>query len=88
MIIALDYDGTYTKDPALWDQFIHAALVAGHKVVCVTARRDTEENRKDVKMPIPVYFTSLSAKLWYMEKRGVKVDVWIDDEPDVVMHGK
>lgn len=38
MIIALDYDGTYTADPALWDQFILLAIKNNHYVVCCTLR--------------------------------------------------
>ena len=42
MLIALDYDETYTADPVLWDRFIGDANDHGHTVWIVTARRDTE----------------------------------------------
>lgn len=92
MIIALDYDETYTADPELWDHFINQATVLGHSVICVTCRRDTEENRLEVKIPsIPKhnhYFTDLSSKRWYMEKREIHVDIWIDDLPETVKDGR
>lgn len=66
MKIALDYDGTYTADPALWDGFIARAKARGHSVWIVTCRRDTEENREEVKVPgCFVIFTGLAPKDWY-----------------------
>ena len=43
MIIALDYDKTYTADPNLWDAFIKFAVFRGHKVICLTMRYSQEE---------------------------------------------
>lgn len=85
---ALDYDGTYTADPELWDSFISACKIRGHRVVVVTARRRTEENLEIVRGPdAAIYFTELAAKKWYMDKIGVKVDIWIDDDPSVIING-
>lgn len=90
MNIALDYDGTYTADSTLWDRFVADAKERGHKVWIVTCRRDTDENREDIGRPAGclVLFTNLSAKRWALEQRGLRVDVWIDDDPDCVMRGK
>lgn len=89
MTIALDYDGTYTADPELWDRFIAAAIRRGHKVIVVTCRRRTDENREDVKVEgCPVFFTDLGSKLEYVKKLGCPVDVWIDDDPACVLYGK
>lgn len=43
MLIALDYDGTYTADPVFWETFIVSARVHGHTVVCITMRHEHEE---------------------------------------------
>jgi hypothetical protein len=88
--IAIDFDNTYTADEALWNLFVQAAIARGHRVICVTARRDTDENREIVQIPgCMTYFTGLSSKLWYMtEKRGVKVDIWIDDDPRSLVNGR
>ena len=88
MRIAIDFDDTLTADAALWRQFIAIARVFGHEVICVTARRDTEENNEIVSewmrehgIDLPVYFTGLRSKVEYMESLGIKVDIWIDDQP-------
>lgn len=77
MRLSLDYDNTYTLDPAFWDLFCIAAIGAGHEVVCVTMRHPDEP----IEMPCEVIYTSRRAKVPFMEERGVKVDVWIDDAP-------
>ena len=91
---ALDYDGTFTAAPDLWDRFVVMAREAGHSVVCVTARRDTEENREMLRAELdrwieglPLFLTSLSSKKDYMEKIGVRIDIWIDDDPRVITEG-
>jgi len=86
LVFALDFDDTFTADPALWSMWISIAKSRGHQVYCVTARRDTMENRETVSrffrdhgVAIPTVFTNLASKVWTMEKRGIKVNVWIDD---------
>lgn len=73
MRIALDYDNTYTLDPAFWDDFIAAAQQRGHKVQIVSMRYPHENIEAP---PAPVVYTSRKAK------SGVaSADVWIDDSP-------
>jgi hypothetical protein len=85
MVICIDYDGTYTQDPSLWDEFINSAKAAGHRVICATMRyEDTEGN--EVKSSLAhlvekIYFTNRLAKVAWLKERGVKPDVWIDDSP-------
>lgn len=92
LTIAIDYDGTYTAAPEMWSTFIEDAQRRGHRVIMVTCRRDTEENREDCRIPGILwnshYFTNLSSKKWFLDQRGVKVDIWIDDEPETVEKGK
>ena len=89
MTIALDFDGTYDLDPALWDRFIDDAKSRGHKVWIVTCRRDTDENRETVKVGgCLVLFTNLQAKKWTLEQRGLRVDIWIDDQPECIANGR
>ena len=74
MLIALDYDKTYTADSALWDSFISQAHSCGHEVVIVTMRNaDTE---LVVDAPVPVIYTNRKAKQSF-----VIADIWIDDSP-------
>lgn len=88
MLIAIDFDDTLTADPELWRDFISQAISREHRIVCVTARRDTDYNRETVdswmaehEIILYTYFTSLGSKVDYMEKMGLKVDIWIDDNP-------
>lgn len=88
MRIAIDFDETLTADSRLWGEFIQMARRLGHRVVCVTARRDIEDNRETVRewmrthgIQIPVYFTSLRSKVEHMAALGIEVDIWIDDDP-------
>jgi hypothetical protein len=88
MLIAIDFDETLTADAQLWREFVGSATTIGHRVVCVTARRDTEENRETLAewmqshgLEMSVFFTGLGSKVEFMRSRGHKVDIWIDDDP-------
>lgn len=74
MIIALDFDGTYSADPVLWDAFIKLAMERGHSVTCVTKR----EPELATGLFIPTIYTSRHAKLPFMPAGTI----WIDDNPD------
>ena len=89
MKIALDYDGTYTADPALWDAFIASAKSRGHTVIIVSCRYDTPENREETLVPgCSAILCNGSAKRWFCEdRRGCKFDIWIDDLPQTILEG-
>ena len=74
MIIALDYDGTYTRDPAMWNEFIKLAESAGHDVVIVTKRYNSEEIESP---PAPVHYMSRRDKIHCQPSP----DIWIDNNP-------
>ena len=76
MLIALDYDKTYTADPALWNDFVQLAQNRGHTVKIVTMRRPDEAI---VGSPVEVVYTSRKAKA-----AVVSADIWIDDSPNWV----
>jgi hypothetical protein len=73
MLIALDYDKTYTADPALWDDFVQSAQDRGHTVKIVTMR--TPQEAID-NVPVEIVYTSRKAK-----STVVSADIWIDDSP-------
>lgn len=89
MLIAIDFDETLTADARLWKEFIGSAQRLGHRIICVTARRQTAENIEIVEgwiaansLDLPVYFTQLASKVEYMERVwGMRPDIWIDDDP-------
>jgi hypothetical protein len=84
MIIALDYDGTYTADPVLWDAFIRNAHLKGHQVHVVTMRHESEPVRMG-EQPARIHYTDRKAKLPYMAALGLAVQIWIDDRPDFIL---
>lgn len=83
MILAIDYDKTYTLDPLLWDKVIGLFIDSGHTVKCVTMRRpnEGEEVESSIGRLCEVVYTSREAKVPYSDRVGMKVDVWVDDSP-------
>ncbi len=73
MLIALDYDKTYTADPGLWDEFIASCASRGHEVNIVTMRFPSEPIEG---LSIPVIYTSRKAKYG-----AIPAAIWIDDTP-------
>lgn len=80
MKIALDYDGTYTRDPEFWNHVIGFAKSRGHQVYCVTARRPDEV----MQMPCQIIFSSRRAKTTAVREAGLVIDIWIDDNPQFI----
>ena len=84
MNISLDFDGTYTVDPYVWDRFIEVARMAGHTVYCVTMRYPSEGGEVIASLQGKVdhiIFTERKAKIGHMAKLGIPINVWIDDNP-------
>lgn len=85
--IALDYDGTYTAMPGVWDVFIRAARADGHQVEFVTMRY---QNEVETILPCVsekvdnVVYTGRKGKLCHMDSIGRPVDIWIDDCPGFI----
>ena len=87
MLIALDYDDTYTQDPELWQQFISNAHRKEHTVICATMRHEHEHvDMCDVlKDRVRIVFTGRQQKREYLESIGLYPDVWIDDMPEFIV---
>lgn len=91
MLVALDYDNTFTRDPKAWIDFIHLMQREGHTVYCVTMRFGTNpKEANEVQQALGhlvdgVFFTNRKAKRAYMLERGIHVNVWIDDLPDFII---
>lgn len=84
MILSLDYDDTYTRDPILWDIFISNARSRGHTVYVVTMRYEGEGSQVIAALNDKVdkiFFTGRKAKYDFMVEQGIMVNVWIDDMP-------
>lgn len=91
MVISLDFDETYTRDPIAWDQFISLMKSRGHTVYCVTLRSDNPCESTEVAMELngkvdAIFFTNRTAKKEFMAAQGIWIDVWIDDMPIFIEH--
>jgi hypothetical protein len=93
MILSIDYDDTYTRDPLFWNWVAQEAMDRGHTVWCVSARHQThmEEPVQTIGRIIgedKCVGTNGVAKRDYLFKhKGVYADVWVDDMPDTVVTG-
>lgn len=88
MLIALDYDKTYTLDPEFWLKFVRLAEKHGHKVLVATMRTlDEKGDMCDALLEaVPqVVPTHRNAKLPFLQSWGLKPDVWIDDQPHFIL---
>lgn len=88
MNIALDYDDTYTAAPEIFDQVVKLFKAAGHDIRFVTIR-SPECNNRDIfraatELEIPVVFTSAKQKAHVCVDVAFPVDIWIDDQPDLI----
>ena len=82
MNVSPDYDDTYSLDPKSWDKIIDILHKANHKVYCITKRY--EHLADDIKeaLDIPIIFVPKGkSKGLEAYKRGIKIDIWIDDKP-------
>ena len=60
-------------------------------VFCVSGRIGDPEDFatfKEKGPDLPVFFTAGSPKRWYMEQQGLRIDVWIDDDPQSIVGGR
>lgn len=90
MRIAVDYDNTYSSDPAYFDWVMRAAAEYGHEARIVTYRDDRFDRTAaliEVEAKWPVIYTRGVAKGWYCTHfgDGFIPDVWIDDRPISVL---
>ena len=79
MKMALDYDGTYTRDPAFWHSFVVSAVAAKHDVRIVTSRYP---NQEVPNVGVLVLYTCMEPKMNYLASMGWMPDIWIDDHPE------
>ena len=84
MLIAIDYDFTYSEDPDAWDAMIASFRARGHTFVCVTGRHCPPDPVRERQIPMPVICAPDGFKADAARKAGYKVDVWIDDMPGTI----
>lgn len=90
MIIAIDFDQTYTRDRDTWDKVIDILKENGAIVYCVTLRPEWDVGSKEngieriAKKVHDVFMTNGLGKKEYMHAKGYHVDIWIDDMPQTI----
>ena len=88
MTIAIDFDDTFTRDPALWRGFVMMCKNKGHKPIMVTMRYSTQHGGMEDAIELfgaeNVYFTGHFLKKNFMERQNIHVDIWIDDMPETI----
>ena len=93
MTICIDFDQTYSRNPAMWDALLHAAEIAQVEVICISRREDTTDNRQTIRAAFGDEFQILSAlilcgpntaKADAAKAAGFAVDIWIDDSPEAI----
>jgi len=83
--IAVDWDGTFNLISDLLLSFMEAARYAGHTVIICTMRYESEKaEMSNVEELFKIYFTGRKAKKPFLDELGIKVDIWIDDNPQWV----
>jgi hypothetical protein len=87
LLIALDYDDTYTQDPEFWLLFVKNAQLRGHEVVCATMRCPIGNEDMDPRLlaMVKVEFTCGQAKKIVLNSRSIYPHIWIDDRPDWII---
>lgn len=92
MNFGLDWDGTVNQAYALWAIWTREAIRAGHRVYVVTMRYASEVDDHMYRWCFnngvrQIIYTDRGPKRPAAEKQGIKIDVWIDDNPRAVEEG-
>lgn len=92
LTIAIDYDDTFTADTNAWTSVIKMLQSYGHFVICVSARLDSFNQRQELESALPagvkVFLSYCTQKKEFVEKLGMRVDIWIDDCPEAIVTKK
>ena len=89
MNISLDYDDTISRDPVAWEEFCKYFRSRGHAVFIVTWR-SLEEGKEILregwgKKVDGIYCTNRKAKEKFMYDQGIRIDIFIDDNPSSIL---
>ena len=86
MLLALDFDATYTLDPDYWNKVIELTRESGHEIIMATYRHAVADWDPIMeKIDLDIHFTDGKAKKPFLEEKGIVVDVWLDDRPLTVV---
>jgi len=86
MNIAIDFDKTWTRDPWFWRNFSLTCKLNNYKLYIVTRRSANDELQRldnDIDDE-PIIYCNGEFKRLHCERLGIKIDIWIDDEPGTI----
>lgn len=83
---AIDFDKTWTADPAGFSLIVHILFSRGHKILIATNRDAWCDDMERHNLPgyIPIIYCGRTLKEQACLKAGHKVDIWIDDMPGTI----
>lgn len=89
--IAVDFDRTYSADPATWLHIMRYLHSQGHNPFIVTARNQDLDGNDYLdaiaQTGFDIYWCDGVAKRWCLANHyDVKVDIWIDDKPENILY--
>lgn len=90
-VIGVDFDETISDNEEAWLAVMMLLEMHGYHVVIVTWRKPDEwpsDLKRFVDKGFKVYYTSRQAKKTFMEQQGIKVSIWIDDNPFAILHNQ
>ena len=92
MILGIDFDDTYTRDPEMWEQIVRIMVDRGHTVYCVSARDEDDMWAPRGSLGLVIgedncIGTNGKPKKNYIWEHhdNLFVDVWIDDQPEAII---
>jgi hypothetical protein len=85
MKIALDWDGTVTRDVGFWEVFVLMCKNHGHDVRIVTLRHERQIDDDMRKFGIPIICTSNKQKRDHLREIEWFADIFIDDSPEFIV---
>lgn len=87
-VIAVDFDDTISTHELGWLKIMHLMEQLGYVVYVVTYRRPTEwpeDLAFLVDKGYKVFYTSRMSKREFMKRKGIDVDIWVDDNPEGII---
>lgn len=81
MKISIDYDLTYTANPAMWESIIEIMQQHGCEVYCITKRYPGHGEKIEISVPV---IHAIKSKMEAAKAAGLSIDIWIDDKPHTI----
>lgn len=87
-VIAIDFDETISDNYTGWPIVMQLLEKMGYHVVICTSRKpeDHEDLQYIVDKGYKVYYTGGKAKERFMQTLGIRVGIWIDDNPYAILN--